>query len=105
MYPKVSVRAEPHVALVDANVDKKGTRAAAEAYLEFLYTEPAQELIAETFFRPENADVAKRNASKLEPIELFRATDPTWGLGDWNKIQKDFFSEGGVFDQIYQSGR
>lgn len=105
VYPKVSVRAEPHVALVDANVDRKGTRAAAEAYLQFLYTPEAQEVIAETYFRPGNAEVASRRAQQFPPIELFRATDPKMGLGDWNKIQTDFFAEGGIFDQIYQSGR
>ena len=105
VYPKVSVRAEPHVALVDANVDKKGTRTAAEAYLKFLYTPAAQELIAQTYFRPSDPAVAKRFASEFPAIELFRATDPKMGLGDWNTIQTDFFAEGGVFDQIYQSGR
>ena len=105
VHPKVSVRAEPHVALVDANADKKGTRAAAEAYLEFLYTEAAQELIAQMYFRPANLEMAKRYAGQFQPIDLFRATDPAMGMGDWNKIQTDFFSEGGVFDQIYQSAR
>ncbi|MDY3551073.1 sulfate ABC transporter substrate-binding protein [Gemmata sp. JC717] len=103
VYPKVSIRAEPHVALVDANVDLKGTRAPAEEYLRFLYTNAAQELIAETFFRPGNADVAARHAGRFPPIELIRATAS--GLGGWNKIQTDFFSEGGLFDQIYQSAR
>ncbi|MBP3955696.1 sulfate ABC transporter substrate-binding protein [Gemmata sp. G18] len=105
VYPKVSVRAEPHVALVDANADRKGTRAAAEEYLKFLYTPAAQELIAETFFRPGHPEVAKKNESRFPPIKLFRATDPLMELGDWTKIQTDFFSEGGIFDQIYQSGR
>ena len=105
VYPKVSIRAEPHVALVDANVDRKGTRAAAEAYLKFLYAPAAQELIAETFFRPGEPEVAERYADRFPAIELFRATDPEVGLGDWNTIQTDFFAEGGIFDQIYQSGR
>lgn len=105
VYPKVSIRAEPHVALVDANADRKGTRAAAEEYLKFLYTEGAQELIAETFFRPGNAAVAARHADRFPAIKLLRATDPQWNLGDWNDIQKHFFSEGGVFDQIYSSAR
>jgi sulfate transport system substrate-binding protein len=105
VYPKVSIRAEPHVALVDANADRKGTRAAAEAYLEFLYTPAAQEVIAETFFRPGNAEAARRHADRFPSIHLFRATDLSLGLGDWNQIQTDFFAEGGVFDQIYQSAR
>ena len=105
VYPEVSVRAEPHVALVDANVDRKGTRGVAEEYLRFLYTPAAQEVIAETFFRPRSAEVAQRHASTFPPIRLLRATDPAFGLGDWDRIQTDFFSEGGVFDQIYSSGR
>ncbi len=105
VYPRVSIRAEPHVALVDANVDKKGTRAAAEEYLKFLYTEAAQEVIAETYFRPSHAKVVKDTAGQFEPIELFGATDPDMGLGNWGDIQKRFFDEGGEFDQIYQSGR
>ncbi len=105
VYPKVSVRAEPHVALVDANADRKGTRPAAEEYLKFLHTPTAQELIAETFFRPGHPEVAKKNESRFPPIKLYRATDPAMELGDWTKIQTDFFSEGGIFDQIYQSGR
>lgn len=105
VYPKASIRAEPHVALVDANADRKGTRAAAEAYLEFLFTSAAQDTIAETYFRPNDAEITKRHADRFPPIELFRVTDPALELGDWNKIQSDFFAEGGVFDQIYQSGR
>jgi sulfate/thiosulfate transport system substrate-binding protein len=105
VYPKLSIRAEPHVALVDANADRKGTRPAAEAYLKFLYTPAAQDVIAQTFFRPSDPEVAKQHAGKLKPIELFSATDPALGLGDWNKIQTDFFAEGGIFDQIYQPGR
>ena len=54
VYPPISIRAEPHVAVVDANVDRKGTRAAAEAYLKFLYTDEAQEIIAKHFYRPTN---------------------------------------------------
>lgn len=102
VYPKLSVRAEPHVALVDATADARGTRAHATAYLEHLYTADAQEVIAETFFRPARAEVAARHAARFPTIELFRATE--LGLGDWNKIQADFFAEGGVFDQLYQPG-
>ena len=86
-------------------MDRKGTRAAAEAYLEFLFTPYVQEVIAETYFRPSDAAVAARHASQLPPIELFSATDPALRLGDWNAIHNNFFAEGGVFDQIYQSGR
>lgn len=100
VYPKMSVRAEPHVALVDATCDTRGTRAHATAYLEHLYTEEAQEVIAETGFRPQRADVAARHGARFPQIELFRATE--LGLGNWNKIQTEFFAEGGVFDQLYR---
>ena len=100
--PPVSVWAEPHVAVVDANVDRRGTRHAAETYLNFISTNPvAREIIASLYFRlgdPVSGDGTR-------PYKLLRATDPAFGLGDWNKIQTDYFAEGGIFDQIYQSGR
>lgn len=102
VYPSVSIRAEPHVALVDANVDRKGTRAAAEEYLRFLFDPAAQELIAETHYRPGDERVLARHARELPALPMFRATD--LGLGNWDEIQKRFFAEGGVFDQTY-SGR
>jgi sulfate transport system substrate-binding protein len=105
VYPSVSIRAEPHVALVDANVDRKGTRTPAETYLNFLHEPAAQEVIAEAFFRPADAEVETHHAKEFPPIRLFRATDKELGIGDWNQIQTEFFAEGGIFDQIYQSGR
>jgi sulfate/thiosulfate transport system substrate-binding protein len=101
--PQVSIQAEPHVALVDENAKRKGTTDAANSYLQFLYTPAAQDLIAELFFRPSTEAAAKKHADSFPNITLLRATDPKFQLGDWNKIQKDFFSEGGIFDQIYQS--
>jgi sulfate transport system substrate-binding protein len=95
--PPVSIRAEPHVAVVDANAAKKGTTEVARAYLEFLYTPAAQDLIAELGFRPVKWEKDERFAG----VKLLDATDPKYNLGDWNEIQKDFFSEGGLFDQIY----
>lgn len=98
VYPPVSVLAEPHVALVDAVVDRKGTRKTAEAYLQFLYTDEAQEVIAHHYYRPTNEAVRKRNANRFPDIALF----PTRKVGpSWDAIQKRFFAEGGVFDQIY----
>ena len=97
--PPVSIQAEPHVALVDANVARKGTTEVAKEYLEFLYKPAAQEVIANLFFRPVNWE----SDSRFAKLRLLRATDPQFQLGDWNKIQKDFFAEGGIFDQIYQS--
>ncbi len=100
--PPVSIRAEPHVAIVDANVDRKGTRPAAEAYLEFISKHPAaREIISSLYFRL--GDPAPGDGTL--PNTLLRATDPRFGLGDWNAIQTAFFAEGGVFDQLYQSGR
>jgi ABC-type sulfate transport system substrate-binding protein len=100
--PPVSVRAEPHVAVVDANASRKGTAEAARAYLQFLYTPAAQDLIAELFFRPTAGDSEKRHADRFPPMSLLRATDPQFKLGDWTRIQKRFFDQGGVFDEIYQ---
>lgn len=100
VYPPRSIRAEPHVAVVDANVDRKGTRAAAEAYLKFLYTEEAQEVIARHFYRPSNPAVLRKHAARFPEIELFPVTAL---VRDWDEAQQKFFAERGVFDQIYQS--
>jgi sulfate transport system substrate-binding protein len=102
VYPPVSIKAEPYVAWVDANVKRKGTREAAEAYLRFLYTEPAQELIARHFYRPSNAEVLHRHAETLRPIELFSIGTIA---GDWNKAQERFFAEGGIFDVVYEKSK
>ena len=99
VYPPVSIRAEPYVALVDAVVDRKGTRAAAEAYLRFLYTEEAQEIIARHHHRPVNPAVAEKYRDQLLPLELFPVTAVA---GDWDDAQRRYFAEGGVFDRIYQ---
>ena len=104
VYPPLSVRAEPHVAVVDANANRKGTADAARAYLDFLYTDAAQDAIAETYYRPGMDAAGKRHADRFPKIELFNATSPELGIGDWNTIQKGFFAEGGLFDQIYQPG-
>ncbi len=99
VYPSASIKAEPKVAWVDANVDRKGTRQAAEAYLRFLYTEPAQEIIASHFYRPSQADVLARHTATLRPLELF----PIATIAkDWDDASRKFFSEGGIFDAIYQ---
>jgi sulfate transport system substrate-binding protein len=101
VYPPRSIRAEPHVAVVDANVDRKGTRATAEAYLKFLYTEEAQEVIARHFYRPTNPAVLRKHATTFPEIELFPVTT---FVRDWDEAQQKFFAERGVFDQIYQTG-
>lgn len=100
----LSIAAEPHVALVDRNVDRKGTRAAAEAYLKFLYTEPAQELIARSFHRPTDPTVLARYAHQFPDVEMKPATSLV-PSGRWDDVQKTFFAEGAVFDQLYGRGR
>jgi len=97
--PSLSILAEPPVAVVDRNVDKKGTRAVAQAYLEFLYTPEAQEIIARNYYRPTNKDVAARYAKQLVPVKLFTIDEV---FGGWAKAQKDFFADGAIFDQIYR---
>lgn len=95
--PSISVLAEPPVAVVDKVVDKHGTRKAAEAYLKFLYTPEAQEIIAKNYYRPIDPVVAAKYADKFPKIELKTIAD----LGGWTKTQATHFSDGGVFDQIY----
>jgi sulfate/thiosulfate-binding protein len=105
VYPPLSVLAEPHVAVVDRVVDRKGTRAAAEAYVTFLYTEAAQEIIAKHYHRPTNPVVFERWRKKPDGTGLFpdmrmeRATTLV-ASGRWEDVQKRFFAEGGVFDRI-----
>jgi sulfate transport system substrate-binding protein len=98
VYPPVSIKAEPFVAVVDANVKRKGTRAAAEAYLKFLYTEEGQEIIARHCYRPTNAAVLQRHTGTLRAIELFPITAVA---RDWAEAQTRFCGEGGIFDKIY----
>ncbi|HEY3384284.1 MAG TPA: sulfate ABC transporter substrate-binding protein [Vicinamibacterales bacterium] len=97
--PSVSILTEPPVAVVDRVADRRGTRRAAQAYLEFLYTPQAQEIAARHHFRPRNADVLAR----------YRATFPTVKMltidadfGGWARAQKTHFDDGGTFDAIYR---
>lgn len=98
IYPTSSIRAEPPVAIVTENVKKKGNEAAAKAYLEFLYTEPAQEIIAENFYRPSNEAVLAKHKATFPEIKLFKVTEVA---ESWEGAQKKYFAEGAVFDQIY----
>jgi sulfate transport system substrate-binding protein len=98
--PPLSILAEPPVTVVDKVVDKKGTRAAAEAYLKYLYTPEAQEIIAANFYRPTDKDVAAKYAAKFPQVKLVTIDDPVFG--GWQATQKKHFTDGGVFDQIYQ---
>lgn len=97
VYPPRSILAEPKVAVVDKIVDHKGTRAAAEKYLEFLYTHEAQEIIAMHYYRPINPKILDKHVKDLPPIELFTITSFTKG---WEDAQNRFFAKNGVFDEI-----
>jgi sulfate/thiosulfate-binding protein len=99
--PSISILAEPSVAVIDKNVDKHGTRAAAEAYLAFLYTPEGQELAAKHYYRPRDVAVAKRHEAKFSKVTLVTVDG---AFGGWQKAQKTHFADGGTFDQIYQPG-
>ncbi len=99
VYPPISIRAEPHVAVVDGNVDRRNTRPAAEAYLKYVYTDEAQEIVARHFYRPANEAILKKNASTFPELKLFVVTDIA---KDFPDAHKQFVSEGGVFDSIYK---
>jgi sulfate transport system substrate-binding protein len=98
VYPRASIRAEPCVAVVDANVRRKGTRAAAEAYMRFLYTDEAQKVIAQHFYRPIKDEIRNRHVDTLPAMDLFPVTSLA---KDWDGAQQRFFAEGGVFDAIH----
>jgi len=99
VYPKVSILAEPVVAWVDTNVAKHGTEEAARAYLGFLFTDGAQELIAETGYRPFKAEVLKRHRDIFPEIQLFPVTAIA---RDWEDAQQRFFAENGIIDTVYR---
>ena len=99
--PTLSILAQPPVALVDKNAQKHGTEQVAAAYLKFLYTAEAQELIAQNHFRPIEPKVAERHAEEFPKIELTTIAQ----FGGWKAVQPKFFGEGGVFDQIYQASK
>lgn len=95
--PSLSILAEPPVAIIDKNVDKKGTRQLATDYLKFLYTPQAQALIAQNYYRPIDPQVATQYRNTFPQVKLFSIAD----LGGWAKNQTAHFSDGGVFDQVY----
>ncbi len=94
--PSLSILAEPPVTVVDKVVDRRGTRKAAEAYLNFLYTDEAQEIVAKNFYRPVSNVVGQKYAAQFPKLELVTIAD----FGGWQKAQAAHFGEGGVFDQI-----
>lgn len=99
--PSISTLAEPTVALVDANVDRKGTREMAQAYLEFLYSPQGQKIAAKHFYRPYKMEFADPEDAKRFPnVKLVTIDDPLFG--GWAKAQPEHFGDGGTFDQIYR---
>ena len=96
--PSLSMLAEPPVAVVDKNVDRKGTRKAAEAYLQYLYSDEGQEIAARNFYRPTDPKVAAKYAGKFPKLTLVTIDG---AFGGWPNATKTHFADGGTFDQIY----
>ena len=100
--PSISILAEPPVAVVDKVAKKHGTEDAAKAYLEYLYSEAGQEIVARHFYRPRLESVAQKFAGQFAQVKLFTIDEV---FGGWQKAQKTHFNDGGVFDQISQTNR
>jgi len=98
VYPSLSILAEPAVTVIDKNVDRRGTRALAEAYLRFLYTEEAQDIIAQHFYRPTSAKAQARHARQFPRLALFTVDQ---AFGGWGRATRDHFADGASFDQIH----
>jgi sulfate transport system substrate-binding protein len=96
--PSLSILAEPPVSIVDRNVDKKGTRKVAEAYLQYLYSEEGQEIAARNFYRPTDAKVAAKYAKQFPQLALVTIDG---AFGGWPNATRTHFAEGATFDQIY----
>jgi len=97
VYPSISILAEPPVAIVDKNVDKKGTREVAQAYLDYLYAPEGQEICAKHYYRPYNKEIAQKYGNRFGELKLFKIDDV---FGGWANAQKTHFDDGGTFDQI-----
>lgn len=97
--PSMSILAEPPVAIVDKNAKRKGTEKVAKAYLQFLYTKEGQEIAAKNYYRPRDAETLKKYADQFPNIPMITIRD----FGDWQQAQKEHFSDGGTFDQIYST--
>jgi len=98
VYPSLSILAEPPVSVVDKNVDRKGTREVANAYLNYLYTEEGQDLVGKHFYRPISATAQAKYVKQLPKLSLFTIDQ---AFGGWAKADKDHFADGASFDQIY----
>ncbi len=100
--PSTSILCEPSVSVVDRVVDKKGTRATAQAYLEYLYSPEGQEIAAKRYYRPRSAAVLKKYAAQFPNVKLFTIADIA---GDWKQAQAKHFADGGIFDQVYSANQ
>lgn len=100
--PSMSILAEPPVVVVDRNAARDGVTKAAEAFLKYLYTPEAQEIIAQHYYRPRNAEVAKKYTDRFAKIELFTIDEV---FGGWKKAQAKHFADKGIFDQIQKENR
>ena len=100
--PSISILAEPPVAVVDKVVDRKGTRKVAEAYLDFLYTPAAQDIIGRNYYRPRDPAAAAKFKGQFRNIPLFSVDR---NFGGWAKAQATFFNDGGLFDQVFEDAK
>ena len=100
VYPSISILAEPPVTLVDKNVDRKGTRKVAEAYLQYLYSDEGQEIAGKNFYRPINEKIKAKYDKALPKLPLFTIEQ---AFGGWDKANKEHFADGAIYDQISQS--
>ena len=101
VYPSLSILAEPPVAVVDSVVDRRGTRAMAQAYLEFLYTKQGQDIAARNYFRVRDPAVAAQYAERYPALPLATVQD----FGGWDSAQATYFADGGMFDRIFTPGK
>jgi len=97
--PSVSILAEPPVTIVDGNITSETQRAAAEAYLEYLYSAPAQALALKHYYRAwDSSEAAPEDIARFPEVNLVSIAD----FGGWPVVQPEYFGEGGIFDQIYE---
>ena len=102
VYPSQTILAEPPVAVVDQNADKHDAHAVAVEYLQYLYSPVGQEIIARNYYRPRDKAVAAKYASQFHNLKLFTITSQ---FGGWGGVQKEYFGDGGLFDQIYKPAK
>ncbi|MBR0119573.1 MAG: substrate-binding domain-containing protein, partial [Eubacterium sp.] len=96
--PSISILAQPSVAIVDENADKNGTQELCKAYLDYLYSDEAQEIIAKNGYRPSNQDILNKYGDTFDlNVKLCNIQD----FGGWNQAYDDFFADGKIFDEIY----